>query len=144
MGIYRGHKKQRQSMHHSPSYSHCLPLSFFLLSFNYPNTLFPSPLELSLFFLSLPISKFIQEVSILQPRTIHHTQNLHPSWSIHQGMLLKCSNSCMKQIKSTKLSKTHFMCKPNFSQNPFNKIRSFGKFQNISYFSRITMIISRK
>lgn len=144
MGIYGDHKKQRQSMHHSPSYSHCLPLSFFLLSFNYPNTLFSSPLKLSLFFLSLSISKFSQGVSIFQPRTIHHTQNLHPSWSILQGMLLKCSNSCMKQIKSTKLSKTHFMCKPNFSQNPINKIRSSGKFQKITYFSWITIIIARK
>ena len=143
MGIYGDHKKQRQNMHHSPSYSHGLSLIHFL-PFIFSNTLFSSPLKLSLFFLSLPISKFIQEVSIFQPRTIHHTQNLHPSWSIHQGMLLKCSNSCMKQIKSTKLSKTHFMCKPNFSQNPINKIRSSGKFQKITYFSWITIIIARK
>ena len=124
-----------------PIVSHYISFSYLLIisthySYHHSNSLYS--------FSHSQISKFIQEVSIFQPRTIHHTQNLHPSWSILQGMLLKCSNSCMKQIKSTKLSKTHFMCKPNFSQNPINKIRSSGKFQKITYFSWITIIIARK
>lgn len=141
MGIIKSKDKTCTTHLVIPIVSHSLSFSYLLII---SNTLFPSPLKLSLFFLSLSNSKFSQEVSIFQPRTIHHTQNLHPSWSILQGMWLKCSNSCMKQIKSTKLSKTHFMCKPNFSQNPINKIRSSGKFQKITYFSWITIIIARK
>ena len=124
-----------------PIVSHHLSFSYLLIipthySHHHSNSLYS--------FSHSQIRNSPKENSIFQPRTINYTQSPHPSWIIPQGMSLKRSNSCMKQIKFTKISKTHFMYKPNFSQNPFNKIRSFGKFQNISYFSRITMIISRK
>ena len=138
VGSYEDHQKPKVI----PIVSHSHLPSSFLLFFSQHIILITTQ-TISILSLTLNLE--------IPPRNLHISakntpiySNLHPSWSIHQGMLLKVSNSWMKQIKSTKLSKTHFMHKPDFSQDPINKIRSSENFQKITYFYWITIIIAIK
>ena len=135
---YEDHQKPKDI----PMVSHShLPSSF--LSFFSHHIILITTQTLSILSLTLNLEILPRNINFPAKNNPSYS-NLHPSWSIHQGMLLKVSNSYMKQIKSTKISKTHFMYKPDFSQNSINKIRSSGNFQKLTHFYRIIIIIALK
>ena len=92
MGIYGDHKKQRQNMHHSPSYFHCLPLSFFLLSFNYLKHIIPITTQ------TLSILSLTLKFEIL-PRSLHIPAKNNPPYSKSSSILKHSSRYVVKMFK---------------------------------------------
>ena len=138
VGNYEDHLKSKVIPMVSHSY-----LSSSFLSFFSPHIILITTQTLSILSLPLNLEIHLRNINFPAKNKLSYS-NLHPYWSIHQGKLLKVPNSYMKQIKSTKISKTHFMHKPDFSKDPINKIRSSGNFQKITYFYWITIIIALK